>query len=490
MVVGAGIAGLCTALAAAPRPVWLVSRGRGSDGTASVMAQGGIAAAVGEGDDPDQHAADTLAAGAWHNDVAAVRALVRAAPEAVHWLAALGVPFDRGPGGRYQLGREGGHGRHRIVHAGGDASGRAITAALAAAVAAAPNVRRLPGHTLEAIGFGAGGVAAVRLRDEAGVAGVLPTPDLVLATGGIGALFAATTNPPGADGAGLSLALAAGADLRDLEFIQFHPTALDLPGVVQRPLVTEALRGAGARLVDERGEPLMADGGLPGDLAPRDVVSRRLWRHRRSGGRTRLDARGLDAAAWRQFPSVLAICAAHGLDPRREPVPVSPAVHFHMGGIAVDLDGASSVPGLHAVGEVACSGVHGANRLASNSLLEGVVSGRRLGRRLRDAPAGVAAVTDWVVAGDASGADARRRLARIASRALGPVRDEDSLVQALRAIDADRALRASGQARLLLAMLSAALARKASLGAHHRVDKGKNGNIRRGIDTPAYGESA
>lgn len=490
VVAGAGVAGLCVALSAAPRPVWLVSRTQGPPGTASAMAQGGIAAALGEGDDPGQHAQDTFAAGAWHNEPAAVRALVAEAPEAVHWLAGLGVAFDRDATGRCQLGREGGHGRHRIVHAGGDATGLAVTTALARAVAAAPHVRWLAGHALEAISLGAGGVAGVRLRDGDGSPRVLRAPDLVLATGGIGGLFAASTNPPGADGSGLSLAMAAGAAVRDMEFIQCHPTALDLPGVAQRPLLTEALRGAGARLVDDRGAPLMPGDRRHGDLAPRDVVSQRLWAHSQAGGRAWLDARALDAAAWRQFPTVLAICAAHGIDPRTQPVPVSPAVHFHMGGIAVDLDGRSSLPGLHAAGEVACNGVHGANRLASNSLLEGVVFGRRLGRRLRDAPAGMATPGDWLAPDDDAPAPALTRLAHIAWRALGPLRDGGTLACAIHAIDSDRAIAATRQGKLLRSMLAAALARSDPLGAHHRVDKGKNANIRRGIDTPAYGEIA
>ncbi|WP_295361984.1 FAD-binding protein [Arenimonas sp.] len=490
VVVGSGVAGLSVALAAAPRPVWLLSRGHGPADTASVMAQGGIAAALGEGDDPGQHAADTLAAGAWHNHLPAVRALVRAAPEAVAWLAGLGVAFDHEAPGRLALGREGGHGRARIVHAGGDATGAAVTAALARAVAAAPHVRWLQRHELSGIGLAAGQVAAVRIRDPDGGARELATPDLVLATGGIGALFAATTNPPGADGGGLSLALAAGAELRDLEFIQCHPTALDVPVEGALPLVTEALRGAGARLVDERGDALMPGERLLGDLAPRDVVARRIHRHQLAGGSAWLDARGLDDAAWRQFPTVLALCAALGLDPRRQRLPVTPAVHFHMGGIAVDLDGASSVPGLHAAGEVACSGVHGANRLASNSLLEGVVFGRRLGERLRKATSGGVAAASWVDAGREAGRAARTRLARLAWRALGPLRDGETLAGAERAIESDRAVAATRQGKLLLAMLAAARARTDSLGAHHRVDKGKNPNIRHGIDTPAYGESA
>ena len=423
VIVGGGIAGLCVALAAAPRPVVLFSRSRGAEGTASAMAQGGIAAAVGPGDDAVFHAADTLVAGACHNHVGAVLDLALAAPDAVQWLASLGVHFDCTDDGRLCLGREGGHDRARIVHAGGDATGHAVMQVLAAAVANAPHVHWLAGHTLQAIGLSTDGhVAGVRVRDDVGQVVPLAAADLVLATGGIGALFSATTNPGGADGSGLALALAAGAHGRDLEFIQWHPTAFaSSPGRLL-PLVTEALRGAGASLVDENGVALMRGSHPLGDLSPRDVIARRLWRQLRAGGQAWLDARVLDEAAWRQFPSVLALCARHGIDPRRQCIPVTPAVHFHMGGVAVDLQGESSLAGLHAVGEVACSGVHGANRLASNSLLEGVVCGRTLGARLRRQGERPAPVRRWVVAGPDAGAGAREQIAMHLTAALGPLR--------------------------------------------------------------------
>jgi L-aspartate oxidase len=333
VVVGAGVAGLCVALAAAPRRVLLFSRAPG-DGATS-LAQGGIAAALAPDDHPDAHAADTLAAGAAHNDAALVQRLVNDAPAAVRWLAALGVPFDRDARG-WQLGREGGHDRARIVHAGGDASGRELLAALVRAAAAAPHVERREGWTLRALRRQGGRIAGVRLVRSGGRGELeIETPDVVLATGGIGALFAATTNPPGADGSGLALALATGAAARDLEFVQFHPTALAVPGVWPLPLVTEALRGAGAVLRDDAGVRLMTGVHPLADLAPRDLVARRIWRGQRDGGRVWLDATSLDAAAWRQFPTVRALCGAHGIDPATMPIPVTPAAHFHMGGIAV-----------------------------------------------------------------------------------------------------------------------------------------------------------
>ncbi|WP_374603532.1 L-aspartate oxidase [Arenimonas sp.] len=491
MVVGAGIAGLCVALAAAPRPVLLVSRSRGPAGTASAMAQGGIAAAVGEGDEPVFHAADTLVAGACHNHVGAVLDLALAAPDAIDWLLSLGVPFDRDDEGHLSLGREGGHDRARIVHAGGDGTGRELMQVLVAAVESAAHVQWLSGRALQGIGLCAGGrVAGVRISDEAGRSDVISTPDLVMATGGIGALFDTTTNPEGADGAGLALALAAGADGRDLEFIQWHPTAFALPSGRHLPLVTEALRGAGATLVGDDGAALMPGTHPLADLAPRDVVARRIWRHRRAGGRTWLDARRLDDAAWRQFPGVLATCAAAGIDPRQQPIPVTPAVHFHMGGIAVDDAGASTLPGLHAVGEVACSGVHGANRLASNSLLEGVVCGNALGARLRGGSDAGARVRRWVDAGPPAPAAARETLSALLTDALGPLRSGAALSAGIDAIRADAALAGSWQGRLALRLLAPALARACSLGAHFRVDSGAAGNIRHGIETAAYGEIA
>jgi L-aspartate oxidase len=469
VVAGAGLAGLSVALAAAPRPVLLVG---GSAGSASALAQGGIAAALGPGDRPELHAEDTLAAGARHNDAAMVSTLVRAAPGAVAWLVAQGVGFDR-DGDGWALGREGGHGRARIVHAGGDASGHAIVAAMARAVAGAAHVTRLPSHALCALALSeSAALAAVRLAGADGSTIDVATPDLVLATGGIGALFAATTNPLSADGNGLALALEAGAPGRDLEFVQFHPTALAVAGEGPLPLLTEALRGAGAVLRDERGEPVMAGRHPLADLAPRDVVAREVWRRRQAGHPVFLDMRRLAGAGLDAFPTAVALCRAHGIDPRKELAPVTPAAHFHMGGIAVDADGRSGLPGLHAVGEVACSGVHGANRLASNSLLECVVAGRALGARLslaRD-PCWRAAPRRWVHPGAGANASALHALRGLLWRSMGPVRDDATLGEAERVLRTDPSLARTWQARLALRLLHAARVRRDSLGAHHRSD--------------------
>lgn len=488
VVVGAGIAGLAVALSAAPRPVWLVSRGRPGDASASALAQGGVAAALGEGDEPAQHALDTLVAGAGHNDEANVRWLVSQAGPAIAWLAGQGVSFDRDDSG-YCLGREGGHGRHRIVHARGDGTGAAIVAVLAARAAGAPHITWLDAHALQGIGLKAGRAAGVRLADAAGGTVEWQASDVVLATGGPGALFAATTNPAGADGAGLALALEAGAEARDLEFIQFHPTALAVDVDGPLPLLTEALRGAGAVLRDGDGCALMAGRHPLGDLAPRDVVAREVWRERHAGGGAWLDATALGDRLASDFPTALAIGRAHGLDPRRQWLPVAPAAHFHMGGVSVDALGRSTVPGLHAVGEVACNGVHGANRLASNSLLEGVAFGRRLGHWLarNESPPGAAA-GEWITLGQGAPPCDLRTLRRLLAASLGPVRHGHELRRAIAEIAATPGLSRAWQGRLATRLLHAALARRHSLGAHWREDAPAGGSIHQRIATPAYGE--
>jgi len=472
VVVGAGVAGLCTALACAPRPVLLLSRGRDGAGSASVLAQGGIAAALDPTDDAAAHARDTLAAGAGHNDAALVRQLASAAPEAVAWLQGQGVVFDpaaENDGERLALGREGGHGAARIVHAGGDRSGAVLIAALAAQAQRAAHIDWRGDVEVDALLLRNGHVAGVRIGTTGGAREAIEADAVVLATGGLGALFAHTTNPAGSNGAGLALALAAGARLRDLEFVQFHPTALAAGGSTL-PLVTEALRGAGARLRDHRGRALMAGVHALGDLAPRDVVARQVWQAQH-GGPVWLDATAL-APGWHgAFPGVMAACAAHGLDPRTQPIPVTPAAHFHMGGIATDGEGRSSLPGLYAVGEVACNGVHGANRLASNSLLEGVVFGRRLGAHLAQRPPVLRcrqAAFELRERGTGLGGSELAVLRETMWHAAGPQRLAETLAQAIAQL---RPMAANGwEARLADALLHATLQRPCSLGAHWRDD--------------------
>lgn len=471
VVVGSGVAGMATALAAAPAPVRLLCRAHDGSGSASALAQGGIAAALDPHDNAAAHAHDTFAAGAHHNDAAAVQWLTGEAANTIAWLQQQGVSFDRGGDGNLQLGREGGHAAARIVHAGGDATGAALVRALRARVQAAAHVQWRGGVDVDALLLRDGAVVGVHTRDERGRSQPIEAAAVVLATGGIGALFAHTSNPAGADGAGLALGLAAGALPRDLEFMQFHPTALDVGGHCL-PLITEALRGAGARLTDAAGQPLMRGLHPLGDLAPRDVVARRVWQVQREGGKAWLDATAVSGDWNVRFPTVLAACLAHGLDPRQAPLPVTPAAHFHMGGLATDLDGRSTLPGLHAVGEVACSGVHGANRLASNSLLEGVACGRRLGTMLaRTAPShGGRGSHRWVERGDGLPPVSLAALRTLLWHAAGPVREASSLRDAWRTCAA--AVDAGWQMRLAGSLLRAALLRRDSLGAHCRQDRG------------------
>ena len=366
-MVGGGAAGLWTALRAAERGgrVCLVSRTPLSQ-SASFWAQGGLAAALEPGDSPESHAADTIAAGRGLCRPAAVRVLAEESPALVRDLIDRGLEFDLDQEGRLALGLEGGHAHRRIVHAGGSQTGREITSKLAAMVAAAERIEVM--ERTSALALWSDGARCHGLLADSGPIGAAAT---VLATGGAAALWSRTTNPRGAIGAGPVLAQAAGADLADLEFCQFHPTALALPGSpFDGTLITEAIRGEGALLLGADGER------FTDELAPRDAVTAATLDRMRAEGSVavELDLRQIDPA---RFPNVFATLAEAGLDPRSAPVPVAPAAHDTMGGIAVDLDGRSSLPGLYAVGECSCTGLHGANRLASNSLSECFVFGGR-----------------------------------------------------------------------------------------------------------------
>jgi L-aspartate oxidase len=380
IIVGTGIAGLWTAwrLAAEGQPSVLLTKGLLAD-SASAWAQGGIAVALGPGDSPSQHAADTLAAGDGMSDPEAVRVLTNEGPDRIRELLAAGAIFDRGPDGSLRFGLEAAHTRPRIIHAGGDRTGAAIVAFLTEIIRRHPLVEILRYTEVAALthdGWSVTGVIAVRN----GEAVELPARDVVLATGGVGQLYAVTTNPLVATGDGWALAWRVGAELRDIEFLQFHPTALKLPGVNPAPLITEAVRGAGGILVDTDGRRFAFDADPRGELAPRDVVARAVAAADATGGAW-LDAKEISDFPGR-FPGVTKILKDHGLDPARDLIPVAPALHYAMGGIRTDLDGRSFRPGLWAVGEVACTGVHGANRLASNSLLEGMVFADRVARAL------------------------------------------------------------------------------------------------------------
>ncbi|MBW1604263.1 L-aspartate oxidase [Streptomyces sp. JJ66] len=399
VVVGTGVAGLTAALrcAAAGRTTVIVTKTDLGEGSTR-WAQGGIAAALGEGDTPEQHLADTLTAGAGLCDEDAVRTLVTEGPAAVRRLIAAGAVFDTAPeSGQIALTREGGHHRRRIAHAGGDATGAEISRALLHAVRAA-GIRTID-HALvldllrDAGGRAAGVTLHVMGEGRHDGVGAVHAPAVVLATGGMGQVFSATTNPAVSTGDGVALALRAGAEVSDLEFVQFHPTVLYLgPGARgQQPLISEAVRGEGAHLVDADGVRFMTGQHPLGELAPRDVVAKGIMRRCQERGTDHmfLDARHFGAAMWAErFPTILAACRAHGIDPVTRPVPVAPAAHYASGGIRTDLRGRTTVPGLYACGEAACTGVHGANRLASNSLLEGLVFAEHIAADITGAPAG------------------------------------------------------------------------------------------------------
>jgi L-aspartate oxidase len=382
LVIGSGIAGLHTALrAAAHGQVLLVTKGSLFDSGTS-YAQGGIAAALGAGDSPEQHRQDTLAAGAALCDRRAVEVLVEEGPTRVRELQLAGARFDLTPGGKIALGREAAHSRRRIVHAQGDRTGAEIVRTLIERIADTPAVQVFERtRVLDLIvARRAGRCHGVRATVR-GRASELYADATVLAAGGCGQLFRYTTNPLVATGDGYAIAYRAGAALRDLEFVQFHPTALDTP---ENPLalVSEAVRGEGAHLLDADGRRFMVKRHRLAELAPRDVVAREIYREKQRTGHVWLDATALGDAFATRFPGIFSLCMARGIDPRRERIPVTPAAHYMMGGVATDLAGRTSLERLYAVGEVACTGVHGANRLASNSLLEGLVFAERVARDL------------------------------------------------------------------------------------------------------------
>ncbi|MFB8123661.1 L-aspartate oxidase [Streptomyces bacillaris] len=450
VVVGSGVAGLTTALrcAAAGLDTVVVTKARLDDGSTR-WAQGGIAAALGEGDTPEQHLADTLVAGAGLCDEEAVRTLVTEGPDAVRRLITTGAHFDTTDSGDIALTREGGHHRRRIAHAGGDATGAEISRALVEAVRAAALRIIENALVLDLLTDAEGRTAGVSLHvmgegQHDGV-GAVRAPSVVLATGGMGQVFSATTNPSVSTGDGVALALRAGAEVSDLEFVQFHPTVLFLGAESegQQPLVSEAVRGEGAHLVDASGTRFMLGQHELAELAPRDIVAKAITRRMHEHGTEHmyLDARHFGARMWEQrFPTILAACRAHGIDPVTEPVPVAPAAHYASGGIRTDLRGRTTVPGLYACGEVACTGVHGANRLASNSLLEGLVFAERIAadiaetRPPRTEPAEAPGDADAPV--PLLAPEARTAIQRTMTRGAGVLRSAESLAAAAEELEA------------------------------------------------------
>jgi L-aspartate oxidase len=491
VVVGSGVAGLTAALYLRKLGlhVTVVTKVNIDDGSTR-WAQGGIAAVLGPLDTPEAHAFDTEIAGVGLCDRTAVRVLVEEGPTRVRELMRLGAAFDRNLDGSLMLTREGGHRADRIVHAGGDATGAEVQRALHEAVRRDPWIKlvehalvldllRAPGGracglTLHVLGEGsADGVGAILARA------------VVLATGGMGQVYASTTNPAVSTGDGVALALRAGAVVTDVEFVQFHPTSFVTTSItsVQRPLISEALRGEGAHLVDENGKRFMVGQHELAELAPRDVVAKGIHRvlHESGADHVHLDARHLGAEFLEQrFPTIVASTRAAGVDPATELIPVAPAAHYASGGVRTDLRGRTSIPGLYACGEVACTGVHGANRLASNSLLEGLVFARRIADDIaRDLPpqtdptAGQE-VPAWVVAPEIRGA-----LQRTMTRGAGVLRSADSLAATAkelarlgeqRGLAGTSAWEATNLLTVATALAASASERRETRGCHWRED--------------------
>ncbi|MDJ0698855.1 MAG: L-aspartate oxidase [Woeseiaceae bacterium] len=380
IVVGSGIAGLVCALSLAPRRVTLVTKTDGLAGGSSYWAKGGIAAAIGPGDSPKAHALDTLEAGAGLSHPRRALGLAEDGIESLRLLIDEGVPFDRALDGSLALAREAAHRHARVIHAGGDATGEVLVESLARRVTNAPDIEVLDNTFAYDLVVEDGAVRGLVTLDPRNGWSFRQASQVVLATGGIGMAWWHTTNPRESTGDGLAMAARAGARLTDLEFMQFHPTALAVGGDgASLPLLTEALRGAGALLIDETGQRFMADEHPLAELAPRDVVARGIHQRVAAGSTVYIDLRPvIDGGKADAFPQAFEAARAAGLDPYHEALPVTPAAHYHMGGVQTNRKGRTTIDGLWACGEVATTGIHGANRLASNSLLEGLVYARRV----------------------------------------------------------------------------------------------------------------
>nr|WP_233343153.1 L-aspartate oxidase [Hyphomonas sp. Mor2] len=471
LIVGAGLAGLFLALRLAPRACTIISPAPLGQAASSAWAQGGLAAALHPQDSPEQHATDTVVAGAGLVDPAIAKLIAEDGPKRVRDLIELGVPFDRTPDGQLALSLEAAHSHPRVARVAGDLAGKAIMGALTAAVKAASHIEII--EHARAVGLlqdDRGRVTGAILKDAQGRTSTFTSPETVLCTGGSGGLFRVTTNPPQARGDALAMAWSIGAVIADPEFVQFHPTAMDV-GLDPSPLATEALRGEGATLVGANGDPFMSRYHPQAELAPRDEVARAIHTELSQGRKVYLDTRqAIGAAIKDHFPTVFAACMAAGIDPRQDTIPVAPAMHYHMGGILSDTWGRSSLNGLSVCGECSSTGAHGANRLASNSLLEAVVMAARIADRLRDSDLAPARESRGALPADIPDPALQELRQQMADKC-GVVRNAADLTSVLSEIDVLE--HAHGPARTLVAarlIASAALAREESRGGHFRSD--------------------
>lgn len=499
IIVGGGLAGLFAALKLAPQPVTLISPAPLGEAASSTWAQGGIAAAVGLGDTIEAHAADTVRAGAGLVDADVALSVARDAADRIDDLVAFGVPFDRDASGAFLQSREAAHSEPRVVRVTGDRAGAAIMQALIRKVIEADHVRIVEGFSAEDLIVRDGiitGLVLAAISDPNRRFSLSGATDIILATGGVGGLYATTTNPAASTGRGIAMAARAGAVIADAEFVQFHPTAISVPStaaadpLAPAPLASEALRGEGATLVNSEGVRFLLEQHSDAELAPRDIVARAVFAEIADGRGAFLDCREAIGAAFENaFPTIHAMCAAAGIDPSTDLIPVRPAEHYHMGGVKTDARGATTVSRLWAIGEVAATGLHGANRLASNSLLEAVVFAARTAEAVKASrsPASMSASVDALAATDAASGASRkavdpelRRAAQITIRAImdrdvGVVRNRAGLAAALSALaeieasaDGDREIENMAIAARFIA--ESALRRKANLGAHYRSD--------------------
>lgn len=467
LIIGAGLAGLYLALNLKPRKAVVLAAKPVSEGAASAWAQGGVAAALAAGDSPQAHAADTVRVGAGLVDPEIAALIAREGPDLVRNLAGLGVPFDRDADGQFVLSREAAHSAARVARVSGDLAGKSIMEVLVARAKDAAWIELVEGKALDLVRDTQGRVCGVLAATEDGLT-EFAAGEVVIASGGVGGLYAVTTNPPSSRGDGLAMAARAGAVIGEAEFVQFHPTAIDI-GRDPAPLATEALRGEGALLVDADGARLVDH--PDGELAPRDIVARDVHRASIAGRRPFLDARAAIGAAFPDtFPTVFSACLSAGIDPRTDLIPVAPAAHYHMGGVRVDSYGASSLPGLSVCGEAACTGAHGGNRLASNSLLEAIVFARRIAERLRDAPA-LPATPQLVTAPPRLARDDLARLREMMARHAGVERNAAGLAALLDEINAMEARNGAANPLIAARLIAAsALMREESRGAHARMD--------------------